>query len=99
MNEQIFKIVELLDLQQGQSERGEWKSQEVILEEVANVQYPDRFLVAFRGDKVEMLQGLQVGDHVVAHWSAMVRQYKTKETQRVVYAQHLNGWKIEKAVL
>ena len=41
MEQRKFKVIEILALQSGTSERGEWKSQEVILEEVQNVQYPD----------------------------------------------------------
>ena len=35
MEQRKFKVIEILALQSGTSERGEWKSQEVIL-----VQYP-----------------------------------------------------------
>ena len=51
MEQRKFKVIEILALQSGTSERGEWKSQEVILEEVQNVQYPDRYLIRFSGEK------------------------------------------------
>ena len=40
MEQRKFKVIEILALQSGTSERGEWKSQEVILEEVQNVTQP-----------------------------------------------------------
>ena len=50
MEQRKFKVIEILALQSGTSERGEWKSQEVILEEDQNVQYPDRYLIRFSGE-------------------------------------------------
>ena len=95
MEQQQFKVISMLAPQSGVSERGEWRSQEIILEEVANVQYPDQYLVTFRGDKVDMLKGIKAGDTVTAHWSAYVRSYKSKDGLRDMHAQQLNGWKIE----
>ena len=52
-----YKIKEILPLQQGTSERGNWQSQEVIVEENANVQYPNQLLLRLRGDKTAQLTG------------------------------------------
>ena len=54
-----YKIKEILPLQQGTSERGDWQSQEVIVEENANVQYPNQLLLRLRGDKTGQLTGLK----------------------------------------
>ena len=54
-----YKIKEILPLQQGTSERGDWQSQEVIVEENMNVQYPNQLLLRFRGEKVSQLNGLK----------------------------------------
>ena len=59
MEQRRFKVVEILALQSGTSERGEWRSQQVILEELQNVQFPDRYLVRFCGEKVAMLADLK----------------------------------------
>ncbi len=93
MEQRKFKVIEILALQSGTSERGEWKSQEVILEEVQNVQYPDRYLIRFNGEKVEMLTGIKQDDIVSASWTASVRSYNTKDGRKM-WAQSLNGWKI-----
>ena len=95
MEQRKFKVVEILALQSGTSERGEWKSQEVILEEMQNVQYPDRYLIRFSGEKVEMLTDIKQDDIVSASWTASVRSYNTKDGRKM-WAQSLNGWKIEK---
>lgn len=84
----------ILALQQGVSERGNWQSQEVIIEALENVQYPDRVLLTLRGDKVKMLEGIKVGDTVTAQWASSVREWKTREG-KVAYSQVNNCWKLE----
>lgn len=93
MQEQTFKIIAILAMQQGTSERGDWQSQEVIIEAQENVQYPDRHLLTLRGDKVKMLDGIKVGDEVTAQWSANVRDWKTRDG-KTAYSQVNNCWKI-----
>ena len=94
MEQRRFKVVEILALQSGTSERGEWRSQQVILEELQNVQFPDRYLVRFCGEKVAMLADLKKDDVVTASWTANVRSFNTHDG-KTAYAQSLNGWKIE----
>ena len=50
-----FKIVKLLSLRQGTSERTgqEWKSREVVLESTEAVMYPDLIVATLRGDRAE----------------------------------------------
>ena len=95
MEQRRFKVVEILALQSGTSERGEWRSQQVILEELQNVQFPDRYLVRFSGEKVAMLDGIRKDDVVTASWTASVRSFNTHDG-KTAYAQSLNGWRIEK---
>ena len=95
MEQRKFKVIEILALQSGTSERGEWRSQQVILEELQNVQYPDRYLVRFSGEKVAMLDGIKKDDVVTASWTASVRSFNTHDG-KTAYAQSLNGWRIEK---
>ena len=51
----VFKIVKLLALRQGTSERTgqEWKSREVVLESTEAVMYPDLIVATLRGDWAE----------------------------------------------
>lgn len=95
MEQRKFKVIELLAFQNGVSEHGEWKSQEVILEELQDVQYPDRYLIRFSGSKVEQLEGIKEGDIVTAKWTASVRSYNTKDGRKM-WSQSLNGWQVSK---
>ena len=94
MEQRRFKVVQLLDVQSGTSQHGDWKSQEVILEEMQDVQYPDRYLIRFSGSKLEQLAEVKEGDIVTASWTANVRSFETKDGRKA-YAQSLNGWKVE----
>ena len=90
-----YKIKEILPLQQGTSERGDWQSQEVIVEENANVQYPNQLLLRLRGDKTAQLTGLKAGDVVDVMYASSVRSYTTKDGRKV-YNTEINCWSIKK---
>ena len=94
MTERTFKVTDMLPVQQGESERGPWRSQDIIVESTENVQYPDRLLLRFSGNGVEMLAGVKVGMVVRAWWSANVRVFKTRDG-RDCHVQELRCWKIE----
>ena len=91
-----LKVKKILPLQTGVSERGEWKSREVILEENDDrIQYPNQYLVKFTGDRVNQVDSIKVGDIVTGHWSSRVREYKTRDGREMA-AQELNGWGVKK---
>ena len=90
-----YKIKEILPLQQGTSERGNWQSQEVIVEENANVQYPNQLLLRFRGDKIQQLIGLKAGDVVEVMYASTVRAYNTKDGRKI-YNTEINCWSVKK---
>lgn len=94
MTDRNFKVTDMLPVQQGESERGPWRSQDIIVESTENVQYPDRLLLRFSGNAVDMLADVKVGMVVKAWWSANVRQFKTRDG-RDCLAQELRCWKIE----
>ena len=60
-----FKIVKLLALRQGTSERTgqEWKSRDVVLESTEAVMYPDIIVATLRGEWAEN-PGVKEGDEV-----------------------------------
>ena len=62
-----FKVVKLLALRQGTSERTgqEWKSREVVLESTEAVMYPDLIVATLRGEWAEN-PGFKEGDIVEA---------------------------------
>ena len=93
MEEKTYKVIEVLEMQTGTSERGEWKSQEVIVEECAEVQYPDRWLLRLSGSGVDQLAQIKVGDVVKAQWASSVREWRTKDG-KVMHSQEHRCWKI-----
>ena len=55
----------IMPLQTGVSERGEWKSREVILEEIdERIQFPNQYLVRFTADRVNLVDSIKEGDIV-----------------------------------
>lgn len=92
---ETLKVIKVLPMQQGTTERGQWRSQEIVVEAQQNVQYPDRYLLHFSGAGVDMLSDIREGMQVTALWSANVREWKTKEG-RLVCSQEMRCWKIEK---
>lgn len=94
MEKRTYKVLALLPMQSGTSERGEWKSQEVIVESTEQVQYPESFILRLSGDKVDQLKDIRVGDVVEAFWASNVRKYTRKDGQGDAYTQENRCWKI-----
>ena len=91
-----LKVKKILPLQTGVSERGEWKSREVILEEnEESIECPKQYLVRFTADRVNQVDSIKEGDTVSCHWSSRVREYKTRDGREMA-AQELNGWGVKK---
>ena len=77
MNEKVYRVIEILPLQEGVSQRGAWKNQHIIVEEKVALPHPDRFLLRFSGENVDMLAGTKVGDEIKAMWTNTVRSFTT----------------------
>ena len=90
-----LKVIKVLPMQQGTSERGQWRNQDIVVEAQQNVQFPDRYVLHFGGASVDMLSDIREGMLVTAVWSASVREWKTKDGRKV-YSQELRCWKLEK---
>ena len=55
-----LKVKKIMPLQTGVSERGEWKSREVILEEIdERIQFPNQYLVRFTADRVNLVDSIK----------------------------------------
>ena len=90
-----LKVKRIMPLQTGVTERGEWKSREVVLEEIdERIQYPNQYVVRFTGDRVNQLDSIKEGDTVTCHWSSRVREFKTRDG-RDVAVQENNGWGVK----
>lgn len=96
MEKKTYKVISILQKQSGRSERGEWCSQEIIIESTEQVQYPDRFLLRLSGSNVDLLQGIKEGDIVEALWSSSVRSFQRKDGSGNSYTQENRCWKIIK---
>ena len=91
-----LKVKKMMPLQTGVSERGEWKSREVVLEEIdERIQYPNQYVVRFSGDRVNQLDSIKEGDTVTCHWSSRVREFHTRDGREVA-VQENNGWGVRK---
>ena len=91
-----LKVKKMMPLQTGVSERGEWKSREVVLEEIdERIQYPNQYVVRFSGDRVNQLDSIKEGDTVTCHWSSRVREFNTRDGREVA-VQENNGWGVRK---
>jgi hypothetical protein len=66
------KIVEILQPKGGQSSRGNWKKQEIILE--TNEQFPKKICVANWNDKVD-ITALKPGDEITASVNIESREF------------------------
>ena len=90
-----LKVKKILPLQRGVTERGEWKSREVILKEIdERIQYPNQYLVKFTGDRVNQVDSIKVGDIVSCQWSSKVREFQAKNG-RSMAIQENNGWGVK----
>jgi len=84
-------VDKVFDMESGVSQNGkEWKSQNVIFRENLAVPHPDRQVIKFFNDNVNLVKDLRVGDVVSVAWSSDVREYTytSKQTgQQVSTAQ------------
>lgn len=81
------KVVNILPLQKGQSQRGEWRKQEFILETTG--QYPKNVCITLWGDKIDEVN-LSEGDAINAHIDIESREYNGR------WYTDVKAWKIDK---
>lgn len=67
------KIIEVLPLKSGTSQKGEWKSQQYVLETIE--QYPKRFLFdVFGADRINSF-AIEVGNEVTVSFETDAREH------------------------
>ncbi|MCB9263266.1 MAG: DUF3127 domain-containing protein [Flavobacteriales bacterium] len=81
------KVVKLLPMQSGQSQRGPWKKQEMILE--TNEQYPKKIAISCWSEKVDEIQNLAAGTNIKVSINIESREYNDK------WYTDVRAWKIE----
>jgi hypothetical protein len=93
MNEKIYRVIEILPMQEGVSQRGAWKSQQIVVEEKVALPHPDRFLLRFGTEQVALLADIKVGDEIRAMWTNAVRFFE--KDGKKFYSQECNVWTME----
>ena len=81
-------LIKILPVETGQKNGGgEWASQTIILEQEG--QYPKPAAVVLFGDKINLLNGIQLNDKLKISINLESREYNDK------YFTKINAWKIE----
>jgi len=81
------QVIKLLPLQSGQSQRGPWKKQDMIIE--TNEQYPKKVAITCWGDKVDEIQNLVPGTQVTVSINIESREYNER------WYTDIKAWKIQ----
>lgn len=81
------KVVKLMPVQRGESQRGPWQKQELIIETVE--QYPKQVAITCWGDKVDEVQSLQAGTQIKVGINIESREYNER------WYTDVRAWKID----
>lgn len=81
------KIIQKLNLQEGNSGRGPWKKQEAVIETMDT--YPKKVCISFWGEKVDDLEKYQVGASVKCSINIESREYNGK------WYTDVRAWRLE----
>jgi hypothetical protein len=83
------KVVNLFDIQSGESPRGAWKKREFVLETYAKI--PKKVCLVIKGELVDTMK-LAVGDSLKVSVDIESREYKER------WYTEVRAWKLEPAV-
>jgi hypothetical protein len=82
-------LIKILPIESGQKNGGgEWSSQTVIIEQ--DGQYPKPVAINLFGDKINLLNGIQLNDKLKISINVESREYNEK------YFTKINAWQISK---
>ena len=82
-------LIKILPIESGQKNGGgEWSSQTVIVEQ--DGQYPKPVAINLFGDKINLLNGIQLNDKLKISINVESREYNEK------YFTKINAWQISK---
>ena len=93
----LYKVMEIMPVESGTSQTTgrEWKSREFVAEEIVDVQYPNQVLLRVSGEKVKLIDGVNVGDTVELGFNSRVRSFQTKDG-KTMKSQENNCWRVVK---
>ena len=80
------KLIQLLPLQTGMGNNGQWRKQDIIVE--TDGQYPKKICISIWGDKIDETQ-LQIGNILDISFEIESREYNNK------WYTDVKAWKIE----
>lgn len=83
------KVIQVFDIQSGESQRGSWKKREFILETYAKI--PKKVCLVLKGESVDNIQ-IKTGDSLRVSIDIESREYKEK------WYTEVRAWKVEPAV-
>ncbi|MBI1305473.1 MAG: DUF3127 domain-containing protein [Bacteroidetes bacterium] len=81
------KLVKLMPVQSGESQRGPWKKQEMIIE--TNEQFPKKVAITCWGERVDEVQNLQPGTNLNISINIESREYNDR------WYTDVKAWKID----
>lgn len=81
-------VAELLEVQSGTSQRGEWRKQEFILDVPG--EYPRKVCIVMWGDTIDRF-ALKPGENITAHIDLASREYNGR------WYTDVKAWKVEKS--
>ncbi|MCO4818051.1 MAG: DUF3127 domain-containing protein [Bacteroidetes bacterium] len=84
------QVIKLLPEQSGQSQRGPWKKQDMVIE--TNEQYPKKIAITCWGEKVDEIQQLTPGTMVKVAINIESREYNER------WYTDIKAWKIDTQV-
>ena len=79
-------LIQKLPVQSGTSQKGEWQSQDIIIETVET--YPKKIALNFYGDKIKEIEELNIHDSVTVTGNVESREYNGKWYTKV------SAWKV-----
>ena len=88
------KIKRIFDTREGESDRGKWAYQDILVQEDCSERYPNEFLATLGTNEIETLRTLKEGDTIKMGLSFGVRSYTNKENKEF-FNQTVSGWGIE----
>jgi Domain of unknown function (DUF3127) len=81
------KVVQLLAIQSGESQRGPWKKQDMVIE--TNEQYPKKIAITCWGEKADEIAKLQTGTTVQVAINIESREFNDR------WYTDVKAWKID----
>lgn len=84
------KVIQIFDIQSGESSKGTWRKREFILETYAKI--PKKVCLVIKGDLIDNFK-LNIGDSLKISVDIESREYKDR------WYTEIRAWKIEPAVL